>query len=61
MTKQEMIRRGRLSIAECNRFIEREEARGPENRPADMQKVLDFYKCRKAEMEILMSELVFSE
>lgn len=32
------------SIAECTRFIEREEVRNPDLRPLKTQELLDFYK-----------------
>jgi hypothetical protein len=58
MSKQEMIRRASQSIAECARFIDREEKRDPSLRPIDVQQTLSFYKSHKASMEAQIQELI---
>jgi hypothetical protein len=58
MSKQETIRRAYQAIAECARFIEREEKRDPNLRPTDMQQTLSFYKSHKASMEAQIQELM---
>lgn len=38
------------AIAECNRFIEKEEKRSADLRPADVQQHLDFCKAHKEKL-----------
>ena len=38
------------AIADCDRFIEREERRDPSLRPADIQATLDFYRGHRAKL-----------
>lgn len=46
--------RAKQAIAECDRFIAKEEKRNPATRPADVQKYLEFCKTRRAEMASLL-------
>lgn len=42
------------AIAECDRFIDREEARNVSLRPADIQKTLAFYKAHRAKLSAML-------
>lgn len=44
------------AIADCDRFIEREEKRDPSLRPADGQKVLDQYKAHRIKLQNMLVE-----
>ncbi|WP_404995418.1 hypothetical protein [Cupriavidus pauculus] len=46
------------ALAECDRFIEREERRDPELRPADVQALLDDYKAHRAKLMGMALEAV---
>jgi hypothetical protein len=50
MLTAEQTRCVHQAISDCDRFIERETARGPHNRPADTQQALDAYIAHKARM-----------
>jgi hypothetical protein len=47
----EQRRRALQSIAECDRFIEREEGRNADLRPAETQQLLEFYKSHRAKLQ----------
>lgn len=48
---EEHRRRTLASIAECNRFIEQEEKRRADIRPADVREYLDFCKRHVLELQ----------
>lgn len=43
------------AIAECDRYIDREDKRNPILRPVDVQKHLDFCKAHKAKLQGMLS------
>lgn len=43
------------AIADCDRFIAKEEPRDASLRPADMQQHLDFCKAHKAKLQNMLS------
>lgn len=51
----EQIRRVRQSIAECDAFIEKEEKRSADLRPADMAKHLEFCKQHKIKLLAMLA------
>jgi hypothetical protein len=46
----EQVRRVRDAIAECDRFIAKEEPRRADLRPANVQKILDHYKAHRVKL-----------
>lgn len=48
---QDHIRRIRDAIAECERFISKEEARDPSLRPKEADDLLNFYISHKTALE----------
>ena len=44
------------AIAECDRFIAKEEPRNPSLRPAEVQKHLDFCKTHRERLIAMLSE-----
>lgn len=49
------IQKIKSAIAECDRFISKEESRDASLRPADMQQHLDFCKTHKAKLEGMLA------
>lgn len=47
MTKQQKIRE---AIADCNRYIAKEEARAADLRPVEIAKLLEWYKAHRAKL-----------
>lgn len=43
------------SIQECDRFINKEERRAADLRPASAQKMLDYYKAHKAKLQGMLA------
>lgn len=52
----EQARRIIEAIAECQRFIDKEEPRSADLRPADVQKTLDFYKKHMTKLQLMLTE-----
>lgn len=52
----EQARRVLQSIAECDRFIAKEEPRNPALRPADMAQHLEFCKQHKQRLIAMLAE-----
>jgi len=50
----DQIRKVQEAIADCNRFIEREEKRSADLRPADTQKLLDWYIAHRAKLTAML-------
>ena len=47
----DQIRRIKDAIADCSRFITKEEIRNPALRPAETSELLDFYRSHKVTLE----------
>ena len=52
----DQIRRIEQAIAECDRFINKEEKRDATLRPADVQNTLDFYKSHKIKLQNMLKD-----
>lgn len=44
----------RSAIADCDRFISKETARGAYNRPADVAKLLEWYVAHRAKLAAMI-------
>ena len=55
MLTAEYARRIRESIADCDRYIAKEEPRNPLLRPADVAKRLEFYKAHRAKLLAMLA------
>jgi hypothetical protein len=49
-------RRLRDAIAECDRYIVREEGRRADLRPADVQELLDWYRGHRAKLQAMLDK-----
>lgn len=57
MTNDYRARKIIEAIAECNRFIDKEEPRNPSLRPADVQQHLEFCKAHRVKLAGMLEEL----
>lgn len=45
------------AIADCDRFIAKEEPRNPDLRPADVQQHLDYCKAHRIKLQAMLAEV----